>query len=233
MTDPLAHETTGILHVEHMTSSGRDGRLAVIEGENMQMALVFDPTITPSGMVLAPDRPWLAAALSPDVGVLALSEDVGTGSRRFGAVNVFDVTRAPTLRKRHEVMGVARALCFLDDGRTLVVGTSAQVLLVFDAQTGAELPAFVARAGDGLLPNAHKGSVNVLARSPDGARLVSAASCRETKAELKVWDVATRAELVEQTFTVPGTPESLHVSPDGRWIALGVTDGGVHVRPLR
>jgi hypothetical protein len=204
-------QSTGIVSVDALGATTRSGRLPVLGTSG---ALVFDESITPAAMVLAPTPGWVAAALSPDHGLLAVSDE-------RGVVSIFEVSSVTRLRAQHEVGGAIGALFFVD-AATLVVSSGAR-LRVFDAAQGTELPPFAR----------HSGTIRALARSPDGARLISAAAIDAGSTELKVWDMKTRQALADQAVSLPGSPQTLDVSPDGRSLALRVRDGAVHVRPLR
>ena len=61
------------------------------------------------------------------------------------------------------------------------------------------------------------GGASSLAFSPDGAILVGGIA----GAGVRLWDVASGAELTSLPIAVPGTSVRVAVSPDGRWMCCG------------
>jgi WD40 repeat protein/serine/threonine protein kinase len=90
-------------------------------------------------------------------------------------------------------------LAFSPDGKRLVSGS-----MVWDAQTGQELPAL-----KGI------GSVLNLAFSPDGKRLTNG---------LKVWDTQTGQEMLSLKSAAGGNYRSVAFSPDGQRLATAGND---------
>jgi WD40 repeat protein len=104
---------------------------------------------------------------------------------------------------------------FLADGKHVVAPTK-QGLTVFDAATGKAVRYLGGEKGE---------PAHILALSPDGKKLASAAWHRE---DVRIWDVASGKELPK----LPGHPMGVNAiafSPDGGRLAVAGGDGPVRV----
>lgn len=72
------------------------------------------------------------------------------------------------------------------------------------------------------------GGASSLAFSPDGAILVGGIA----GAGVRLWDVASGAELTNLPIAAPGTSVRVAVSPDGRWIGA-LSSAGLQIWSLR
>lgn len=142
---------------------------------------------------------------------------------------VWDVTAVvpKPLWKARVQRGQRGAVAFAPDGRTVAVGSTAQVL-VFDAAAGPD-PDEARPALYHLDRYSDAGHVHHLAFSPDGRALVlgSAGHC----GRVEVWDVATR-ELVRTFSTGYGGIARLCVFPDGSRAASAGAEEAVTVWDL-
>jgi WD40 repeat protein/DNA-binding SARP family transcriptional activator len=154
-----------------------------------------------------------AGAVSADGGVFAL------GSQE-GGVRLLDLGSGRVRRFAGHHEGFVGAMRFTPDGRTLVTSGADGVLLVWDVARGAIR---------GRLTGHAKGEVYALHVSSDGRSLYSAGHDKRAFA----WDLAGDRSLV-RPFTVARSfvpdpddqlPRGLALSPDGRTLALGHSDG--------
>jgi WD40 repeat protein len=142
------------------------------------------------------------------------------------------------------------ALAFTPDGKSLVIGSYKGVVRVLDVASwkvtssiDLDTPVHAMAASaryvavgyrDGAVAllgakdlisvsevKAHRGTITVLAFSPDGKRLASAAADQA----VKIWDVETHK--VIRTFECPANARSAVFSPDGRELAVCGADGAV------
>ena len=116
------------------------------------------------------------------------------------------------------------------DGTCLAAGSEDGTLELWDKVTGARLLTFVA----------HRDAVNICAFSPDGARIVSAAGWSPRSSDepsrvaqdttLKLWDVATGAQLCE--YHAGDEVSAVAWSPDSQRLAVGTMLGQFHLLHL-
>jgi WD40 repeat protein len=134
-----------------------------------------------------------------------------------GIARLWDAATGELVRSfEGHTAGIGR-VAFSPNGALLATASDDGTARLWDVASGAwrELRH---TAGDGNY-------VYNLAFSPDGTRLATASY--ETAPTLKLWDVASGAEL----RTIDGTGElwSVAWSPDGAWIAAGGEDGLAHI----
>jgi len=146
------------------------------------------------------------------------------------ALSVYE-TGTWSLQVEHPFHSVVRALVTAPDQARVLVGTIAGEVLELDSASGEILSRYVSPGDEDLLQaqTAHRGSLRGLVFSPDGRLLYSI--CQggvANKNELRVWDPVTRAEVRPHIKRVQ-QPESLTLSADGRWLALGTQSGEVEV----
>jgi WD40 repeat protein/serine/threonine protein kinase len=96
-------------------------------------------------------------------------------------------------------------LAFSPDSRRLALGRGDGVLVILDAQNGQLLETLTG----------HKGSVDAVAYSPDGQRLVS-----RSKDGIRIWDVKSGKDLLNLSQDTG----ALAFSPDGRSLAVEVNN---------
>ncbi|MGE4001623.1 MAG: protein kinase [Planctomycetaceae bacterium] len=110
-----------------------------------------------------------------------------------------------------------RTIRFSPDGKYMASGANDGKVRIWDAATGQQVKALDGHSGD----DAHPGSVNCLAFSPNGSRLVSGSgeiADPKIPGEVRVWDTATWeqiTELPEQSSLIYG----VDFSPDGKLLA--------------
>ena len=99
------------------------------------------------------------------------------------------------------------------DGQRVVSASGDKTLELWDLASGRALRTFTG----------HSGSVNAVAVTSDGQRVLSASEDQT----LKVWELASGRELA--TFKADAALYCCAVSPDGKTILAGDTDGVIHV----
>jgi len=129
-----------------------------------------------------------------------------------------------------------RSFCLSLDGAEIAVGCFGGQVLFLDAQTLTQTRALEdpAEAGVGFLRGgAHTGLVNGIAFVPDGRRVVTASGggVPPEQLRLKVWDYRTGEQTAEPRKLDRGAYLAA-VSPNGRLVALGSTDGHADVWAL-
>ena len=166
-------------------------------------------------------RHWPAG---DDVGAVSADGSVFALGSQAGGVRLLDL-RSGRVRRfagRHE--GSVNAMRFTPDGRTLVTAGADGVLMVWDVAQGGIRETLTGHA---------KGEVYGLLVSPDGRTLYSAGHDQRGFA----WDLTGDRSLV-RPFSVARPfvpddgdtlPRGLALSPDGRTLALGHSDGTVDV----
>ena len=137
-----------------------------------------------------------------------------------GQVQVWDAATGKEVATRKEAQpqeGTA-VQAFSSDGQRVASGTKNGSIKVWDVATGQEV----------ITLKGHDNEIRLLAFSPDGKRLASAAVDKRTflgVAEMKtrkVWDLATGREIVTINHDLkPGYQWSLLFSPDGTRLASG------------
>ena len=189
-------------------TSAEDDQTTMIEAESLRVLQRW-----PAGDV--------TGAVSADGSAFAL----GSGA---GDVRLLDLRSGHVRRfaRRHE--GSVGAMRFTPDGRTLVTSGSNGVLNVWDVAHG-EIR--------GRLTGHAKGEVDALQVSPDGRTLYSGGHDERAFA----WDLTGDRSLV-RPFAVARPflpndgdplPRGLALSPDGRTLALGHSDGKVDLLDAR
>jgi WD40 repeat protein/DNA-binding SARP family transcriptional activator len=210
---------------------------ALVAGDNRGTLVFLDPrtrrTLRPSSRPL--QSPVLALAFSPNGSRLAVG---GQGTVAVLDGHTFQRVAAPP------VPDVEFAnLAFSPDGNELVATATStanaptrpvpSVLLRFDARTGRRVGRPHTIAAPGAL-------ADVLAFSPDGRRLVTAAGgtlfAPETRAVIDDGDrsaVVRDARTLQPLRRYPALVYAGAVSPDARTLAIGGQDGSVRFLDLR
>jgi WD40 repeat protein/serine/threonine protein kinase len=191
----------------------------------------------------------MQVTFSPDGAHLAAAIDSGT----LGGVKVWDLKTGRLVRTLPEQAATplfppkeglypwAGAPCFAlaysPDGKRLASGGVDRSVRVWEAETGKQVFAL----------GEHTGTVNSVAFSRDGRRLVSASGGLRVNLrgpgelnplnlpsddpqavpDVKVWDAATGKELL--TLSLPHRPNAVAISPDGEVIATALQDNTARV----
>jgi len=122
------------------------------------------------------------------------------------------VAAIPDIQPRQPVKPLISALAFSPDGKLLALGSFKEVRLV-EPQTGRLVATLPGEAED----------VRAVAFSPDGKLLAAAGGLPARGGEVKIWDVARRAEL----RVIAGHADCIYAvefSPDGKSIATASYD---------
>jgi hypothetical protein len=220
--------------IECLAADPARGALAVGAGDEVRLFGLADGA--PRARFSCQGRPVHALALSPPEGRLVVAA---------GEVDPAPVLRAWTLDAGGECRDAwshpgpvegGSALAFSPDGRLLALGTRSHQLLLLDPASGEVLATLRGHPQEGADPLAqvalvaHDTPVQAVAFSPDGARLYSLGS-RTTvpPGELRVWDVAARAQRGPTVPLPDAAPGDLVVAPDGERLLIGCEDGAVLV----
>ena len=140
----------------------------------------------------------LACAVSPD------SKRIASAGSYLKIIKIWDVGTGEVLDKLEGHQDAITALCFSDDGNTLVSASKDMSLKIWDLTQGQER----------LTLTGHQDAVNDCQLSPDGSWLLSASGDRS----LKIWDMSTgenQLTLINHNSRVNGCA----ISPDGKLIA--------------
>ena len=174
-----------------------------------------------------------AAAFSPDARRLALAG--GPGGMKLNELPTGDATLSIwevegwTRRLEQSTAGTVRAVCWSPTGETLLLGYNTGQLQLVDAASGAllhELQADEPGKGDRAMLRAiaHEGTLRGAVITPDGRRAWSASQGdMPGMNDLRAWDLTTLRPLWR--VPRPYQPESLALSPDGRFLAVGTNQG--------
>jgi WD40 repeat protein/serine/threonine protein kinase len=200
------------------TGVGGKGKLWEVETGREQAVFPF-PQHAPVALLFAPDGHTLAVASSRS----------GVNPRAVtGEVGLYGV---PTGKLARTIADTSGPLAFSPDGRLLATGSppadNAVAIHLQDAATG-EVLARVEATGGQLL--------DVLF-TPDGGTLIVRMAVPLGQAGVSLWEVAWKTDedgsprlAVRKRTTLRGHPiVSVTVSPDGRVIATGGTDGTVRL----
>jgi WD40 repeat protein/serine/threonine protein kinase len=177
------------------------GTIKVSDAATGQEILSFNPKVDPT------DPGWVRlVAYSPD-GTRIVSDS----DRSDVTLMVWDAANGQeTLRFKGDPGFFVRSLAYSPDGKWIVTGSHRdKTVTVWDAATGQKT----------LRLNGHTDSVNSVAYSPDGSRIVSSSN----DFTIKVWDAATGQELLTLKAH-DGPVYGVAYSPDGRRIVSGSYD---------
>jgi WD40 repeat protein len=172
---------------------------------------VPQPTASQVGRRVGPWAAWVWAAWVIVGGAIAVIGALGA----FTFVGTFTTLTetAPTHLSLHPAFGHSQAVlavAWSPDGKFIVTGGNDQLVILWDAQTGAELRHF----------QGHTALVSSVAFSPDGRQVLTGSGDNTAR----LWDVATGKEL--RTFE--GHSDwvmSVAFSPDGQQALTGSGDG--------
>jgi WD40 repeat protein len=133
---------------------------------------------------------------------------------------------AATGQRRHTLAGHTgwiRSLAFAPSGATLASGSTDQTIKLWDAETGTLLQTL----------SGHTAMIGGVVFSPDSTRLASGSR----DGTVRLWEVASGQEIAEFSFRSPQNPQTtarywttgVAFAPDGQTIAVGTTEGVVHL----
>jgi WD40 repeat protein/serine/threonine protein kinase len=235
--DYLVLKCRGAWHATFSPDGRRIAAACNLTGERWGVR-VWDAETGQALMSLAADTVVArTVAFSPDGRHVAAAVMVGSPT---GAVKVFDVGTKQLVRslpdEAQELGAPCDAVAWSPDGKLIASGGQDRIVRVWDAATGQQLQAL---AG-------HARSVSSVIFSRDGKRLVSASGGITRRfpieapnplklpsdqpkdiPDVKVWDVATGAELHSLSF--PGKGPGLALSPDGETVAVSFGETGVAI----
>ncbi len=156
------------------------------------------------------------------VRALAFSPDGATVTTvdQTGRLRVCDAATGRERLRGPDGGKLVRSACaaLSPDAKTAAAGTLLGNVELLDGRTG--------KTTAGL--KCEPGVAQALAFSPDGRRLAAGIGELEKKGQVKVWDVATRKEVL----TLEGPADEVAgvaFSPDGRWLAAGSKDRTLRV----
>ncbi len=188
-----------------------DGKLLAIGGESRKPApIALLDAATGKVLVTIPfpgSTIVRTVAFSPDSRTLAASGG-WTGSVFDSTTRLFDTA---TGAERRKLDGQAIGLHFTDDGATLV-GAVGGTIRRWDVATGRS-----------LVPEGGDSSVDQVAATPDGRRLVT----RGGDGDAHIWDARTGEHLLRLTVSYQ---RGLALSPDGRFLAWAERDDSIQFR---
>lgn len=199
-----------------LAAGGVDGlRLWSLAGRNPSAVLVEKATGAGSTLDIVVDagpHPARLVPAPPPPGVHAIDP---TGS--LAAVPAADGTLAIVARSgsrtRTSVAGPLGALAFSPDKARVAAAHEDGKIDIVDATTG--------RPGRPLRSQPGADPVSCIAISGKGARI----AVGTTRGAVEIWDVASGQQL--RTLHVsPGYPQSVAFSPDGKWLAIGMSQRG-------
>lgn len=132
-----------------------------------------------------------------------------------GELKIWDLRRSVAMLIINDHTAGATALALVQKGEKVILGSTDGTLKAYDLNNGEEL--FVVLA--------HKAVVRALAVVEDGRQIISASTAKD----LVVWDWETKRRL---SLDTEGEISALAVSPDGRSLAVGLTDGQIRLLDL-
>ncbi len=198
-------------------------RLATAGGGGVK---VWDLNKTQEPLTIPCEGGWFGGVAFHPKG---LSVAVSTGK---GAIELRDPATGQVLRLLKGHAGWAVSLAYSADGKRLVSGSYDKTVKIWDVDTGKEI----------FTLNGHTDEVNGVAFSPDGRRVASASGelidrggppHEQLEGDLRIWDATTGKEL--SCLKIKHTRNAYHprmtsvaFSPDGKWLASGITQ---HARP--
>jgi WD40 repeat protein/tRNA A-37 threonylcarbamoyl transferase component Bud32 len=182
-----------------------DGKLAASGGKDHMVRLWEGPAAKPLGGPIDCSDEVHSFVFSPDSQALAIA-------CRDGKVRVWDILSSHFLPTIFEHGQKVRSIAFSRDGKTLATGGADCQLKFWDTAGGRH----------GSLVLQHEHPVTMVAFAPDEKTIVTA-----THGKIQLWDAKTGAKR---------GPSALHenmqaaaLSPDGRWLATGSSDGSARV----
>jgi hypothetical protein len=172
---------------------------------------VPQPTASQVGRRVGPWAAWVWAAWVIVGGAIAVIGALGA----FTFVGTFTTLTetAPTHLSLHPAFGHSQAVlavAWSPDGKFIVTGGEDQLVILWDAQTGAELRHF----------QGHTALVSSVAFSPDGRQVLTGSGDNTAR----LWDVETGRE-IRRFEGHAGWISSVAFSPDGKHVLTGSADG--------
>lgn len=158
---------------------------------------------------LEPAGKVLALGFSPDGTRLASSNEAGD-------LQIWDVANGREVRRVAAALsGFPRCVAFSPDGRWLVTGGDDRLLRVRDSAT-LEVTA---------VHRGHPGSIWSMAWAPDGRGVIAAAS--DGSISVWPWEPPPPREVVLTNVFADYYKSALAISPDSRWVSMGLAGGGL------
>lgn len=188
-----------------VVSGGADGRVRMWEaGTGRELGVMMGGIGGPAlSVALSPDGKWIAFAGGGDWGV---------------RVNDLESGREVRLMTGHK--GFVTSLAFSPDGRRVASGSSDHSVRIWDLATGEAIHVLTGHPAEVF---------RKVAFSPDGRLLVSASG--DAYGRTTVWDVSTGTR-IRSLATDKQRTRSISISPDGRLLASGGTDGDLKLWDL-